>query len=53
MKMKNLKKSAHVLKWNIWVTMANKFIMLPVMENDGKLSKADSNKLRKGKVKKQ
>ena len=32
--------------------MVNKFIMLPVMENDGKLSKADSNKLRKGNVKK-
>ena len=32
--------------------MVNKFIMLPVMENDGKLSKADSNKLIKGNVKK-
>ena len=32
--------------------MVNKFIMLPVMENDVKLSKADSNKLRKGNVKK-
>ena len=32
--------------------MVNKFIMLPVMENDGKFSKADSNKLRKGNVKK-
>lgn len=25
--MKNLKKEAHVLKWNIWVTMANKIII--------------------------
>lgn len=25
--MKNLKKEAHVPKWNIWVTMANKIII--------------------------